>query len=173
LIAQANPAASKKADISVFGAYSRVTPDYAPQKNNGAMFGVDYIRYMHWFVTPSLEFRGKIAPGPVVGQRTFGGGIRVERQLRNFHPYADFLVSAGTFTFTHPTIDVRGKLYASDNSIVYSAGLGLDYDVTRTFAARVDYQFEHWNLGTSQTFTPENLRIGVFYRIPFHAFQRY
>jgi hypothetical protein len=171
LTAQANPAASKKADLAVYGAYSRVTPDYGPEHNNGAMFGVDYTRYMHWFVTPSLELRGKVAPGPNVGQRTFGGGIRVERQFLNFHPYADFLISSGTFTFTHPTIDVRGKLYTSDNSIVYSTGFGVDYDVTRTLAGRFDYQFEHWTLGTNQTFTPRILSIGVVYRIPFRAFQ--
>ncbi len=173
LTAQARPAASKKADISVFGAYSRLSPDYGPQQNNGFTFGADYTRYLHWFLNPSLELRGKIAPGDTMGQKTFGGGIRAERQFRNFHPYADFLVSAGTLTFTHPIIDVRGKLYKSDNSIVYSAGLGLDYDITPQWAARADYQFEHWKFGTNQTLTPTVFSLGVVYRIPFRSFQRY
>jgi len=173
LTAQANPTASKKADISVFGAYSRLSPDYGPQQNNGVTFGADYTRYLHWFLNPSLELRGKVAPGDTVGERTYGGGIRVEHQFRNFHPYADFLVSSATLTFTHPIIDVRGKLYKSDNSIVYSVGGGLDYDITPKWAARADYQYEFWNYGINQTLTPTVFSLGVVYRIPFRAFQRY
>lgn len=167
LKAQSSPTASRTGDLSVYGAYARVTPDYGPQKNNGAIFGVDYTRFLRWPVTPSLEFRGKVAPGPVVGERTFGGGIRVERRFRHFRPYADFLISSGVMTFTHPTINTKGELYASDNSIVYSAGLGVDYDVTRRWSGRFDYQFEHWSLGTNQTYTPEVMSIGVVYHIPF------
>jgi len=173
LQAQANPAASKTADISVFGTYSRVSPDYGPQTNNGYTFGANYTRYMHWFVNPSLEFRAKIAPGTTVDEKTFGGGIRVERQFKKFHPYADFLISAGTIDFQFPNIDVRGKLYKSDDSIVYSTGGGLDYDITSQWAAKADYQFEHWSLGTNQTLTPGVLSFGVVYRIPFHSFQRH
>lgn len=172
LIAQAIPAASKQADISVFGAFSRVNPDYGPQKNNGVMYGVDYTRYMHWFVTPSLEFRGRVNPGETVGERTVGGGIRLEHPIQRFHPYADFLVSAGTLTFSHPIIDVRHKLYKSDDSIVYSMGGGVDVDVTSRFAARVDYQYEFWSLGTNQTFTPTVFSLGVVYRIPFRSYGR-
>ena len=173
LIAQANPVASKKADISVFGTYSRVTTDYGPETNNGYTFGANYTRYMHWFVNPSLEFRAKIANGPTVDEKTFGGGIRAERQFKNFHPYADFLISAGTIDFQHPNIDVRGNLYKSDDSIVYSTGIGLDYDVTSRWAARADYQFEHWSLGTNQTLTPRVLSFGVVYRIPFRSYRRH
>ena len=85
-----------------------------------------------------------------------------------FIPYIDFLVSSGTIQFDQPFIDARGKLYTSDNSIVYSAGGGVDYDITRHFAARFDYQFEHWNLGTTQTLTPEALSIGVVYHLSPH-----
>jgi hypothetical protein len=168
LKAQATPAAFKQGEISVYGAYSRVWPDYAPQKDNGAIFGADYTRFINFFLTPSLEFRGKVVSGPTVNERTWGGGIRGEHRFRNFYPYIDFLVSAGTIQFNHPSLDAFGRLYASDNSIVYSAGGGVDYDITRRFAARFDYQFEHWNLGTNQSLTPEALSIGAVYHLTPH-----
>jgi len=168
LTAQASPAASKTGEISVYGAYSRVWPDYGPQKDNGAIFGAEYTRFTNFFLAPSLELRGKVVSGPTVNERTWGGGIRGEHRFRNFYPYIDFLVSSGTIQFNHPFIDARGNLYQSDNSIVYSAGGGVDYDITRHFAARFDYQFEHWNLGTTQTLTPQALSIGAVYHLTAH-----
>jgi hypothetical protein len=129
---------------------------------------LEYTRFMNFFLTPSIELRGKVVSGPTVNERTWGGWIRGEHRFRNFYPYIDFLVSAGTIQFNHPFIDAFGRLYASDNSIVYSAGGGVDYDITRHFAARVDYQFEHWNLGTTQTLTPEALSIGAVYHFSPH-----
>jgi hypothetical protein len=168
LEAQATPAASRQGEISVYGAYSRVWPDYGVEKDNGAIFGAEYTRFMNSLLNPSLELRGKVVSGPNVNQRTWGGGIRGVHRFRNFYPYIDFLVSAGTIQFDRPFIDARGKLYTSDNSIVYSAGGGVDYDITRHFAARVDYQFEHWNLGTNQSLTPEALSIGAVYHLTPH-----
>jgi hypothetical protein len=165
--AQARPVAVKKADISAFAAFTRVTPDYDAPSNKGFTFGVDVMKPVRWFLKPSLEFRGTIAPGPTVNENTYGGGVKVEHPIWRLHPYADFLVSAGTITFKHPNIDSRGRLYKSDNSIVYTYGGGVDYDLTPRWAAKVDYQGEHWNLGTSQTLTPQVLTIGVVYRIPF------
>jgi len=173
LHAQASPTASKKAAISAFGTYSRISTDRDSHKNNGVTFGGNYTRYLNWFLTPSLEFRGKIAPGGTVGEKTFGGGIRGERRLKNFVPYANFLVSYGRLTFTHPDTSGPGKPYLYDDSIVYSTGLGLDYNLTSQWAARVDYQFEHWNLGQHNTFTPQVFSIGILYRIPFRPYQSY
>src|SRR6185369_3711254 len=46
--AQALPVSTKGADISVFGTYTRLWPDYGPQQNNGATFGAFYTRYLRW-----------------------------------------------------------------------------------------------------------------------------
>jgi len=74
---QGLPTASKEAAISFFGAYSRVSTDRSSQKDNGFTVGFAYTRYLHWFLTPSLEVRSKIATGDTVSEKTFGGGIRV------------------------------------------------------------------------------------------------
>ena len=166
---QAVPTASKTSELSFYGAYAHVWPDYGTEQDNGAIFGVEYTRFLRCFLTPSLVLRGKVVAGPVADQRSWGGGIRGQRRLGNFYPYIDFLVGAGTITFTHPFIDVTGRLYESDNSVVYSLGGGVDYDFASHFAARVDYQFEHWDLGTSQSFTPNTLSVGVVYHISPHT----
>lgn len=174
LEAQASPTASKEAAISIFGTYSRVSTDRNSLKDNGFTVGADYTRYINWFLTPSLEVRCTIAPGNTVGEKTFGGGIRVEHRLKRFSPYANFFGSYGEITFTHPNTSGSGPPpYRYDNSTVYSTGGGLDYYITSKWATRVDYQIEHWNLGQNVTFTPQIFSIGILFRIPFRPYQSY
>jgi hypothetical protein len=173
LRAQATPIREKKAELTTFLTYTHVTPDYGPQNNNGVSIGIDYARYMR-FVTPALEFRVKIANGATVDERTYGGGIRVEHQWSRFHPYGDFLISAGTinYHFKNPPITSSGKPYLSDSSVVYTFGGGLDYDVTQNFSARGEFQAEKWSLGgyTPITLAPTTWSLGVVYRIPFRPY---
>jgi opacity protein-like surface antigen len=170
--AQGLPTASKEAAISFFGAYSRVNTDRSSQKDNGFTVGFAYTRYLHWFLTPSLEVRCKIANGDSVVEKTFGGGIRVEHRFKNFYPYANFFGSYGKIRFTNPITSVPGPRYYYDDSTVYSTGAGLDYDITSNWAARVDYQFEHWHTGLKNTFTPQIFSIGILYRIPFKPYPK-
>jgi opacity protein-like surface antigen len=170
--AQSRPTASKEAAISFFGTYSRVSTDRESEKDNGFTVGFAYTRYLHWLLTPSLEVRSKIATGGTVSEKTFGGGIRVEHRFKNFYPYANFFGSYGKITFTNPITSVPGPRYYYDDSTVYSTGAGLDYDITSNWAARVDYQFEHWHTGLKNTFTPQIFSIGILYRIPFKPYRR-
>ncbi len=172
LEAQGLPTASKEAAISFFGTYSRVSTDRSSQKDNGFTVGFAYTRYLHWLLTPSLEVRCKIATGGTVSEKTFGGGLRVEHRFKNFYPYADFFGSYGKITFANPVTSVPGPRYYYDDSTVYSTGAGLDYDITSNWAARVDYQFEHWHTGFRNTFTPQIFSIGILYRIPFKPYPR-
>ncbi len=95
---------------------------------------------------PSLETRFQIAPGSLAydGQNTYGGGIRIDRPIKRFVPYIDFLVSYGHLSFTNPT-----TAYKHDNSVVYAGGGGLEYNLSTQWAARADYLFEHWDVGTT------------------------
>ncbi len=172
LSAQAAPGAERTGEFSAFITYSLLWPEWngISDKNNGVTFGVEYARFMHhWPVTPSLVLRGKTAPGDTVGEHTFGGGIKADRSFGAFRPYGNFLISAGNVTFTHPVVDYRPKLYISDNSVVYSAGGGLDVDLTQSWAIRADYQYEWWSIGINQNFNPRALSFGVVYRIPYHT----
>ena len=178
LHAQAKPTAQKTGDLSVFALYTRLTPDYGPQENNGVTFGLDYTRYPTWWVKPSIEVRAKIANGSTVDERAFGGGIRAVKPIGSFRPYVDFLISAGSINYhqVDPYILPNGKPYTSDGTVTYSFGGGLDVDVWRNFGVRGDFQFEKWHLdknpATTFDLTPYGWSLGVVYRIPFRPFSR-
>jgi len=167
LNAQATATRSREADASTFVAYSRVTMDYGAP-GDGVTVGANYTRYLP-FVSPSLEIRFKTASGITVGERTFGGGLRLEHQWSYFHPYADFMVSKGTITFADKN-DIGSNGTGSNGSIVYSYGGGVDYDFADQWAARVDFQGERWNLNETPALTlaPRALSIGILYRIRLH-----
>jgi hypothetical protein len=164
---QASTTASKTSRVSLFGAYSLVSPDdRGSGKNNGFTFGGDYTLLLPHNFAFSIEPRVTVAPGSVVGENTYGGGPRLEWRIKNFAPYADYIWSYGVLTLTHPT-----SAYVRDNSTVHSLGFGLDYNLTQQWAARADYQFEHWHVAVNNTFEPRVLSFGVVYTIPFRPYK--
>ena len=173
LQSQASPTASKETTLSVFGAYSLISTDRKSSKISGVTFGTDLSIYAPVGFVVSLETRFQIAPGSLayVGLDTYGGGIRIDRPIKRFVPYIDFLVSYGHLSFTNPT-----TAYTHDNSVVYSGGGGLEYNISSRWAARADYLFEHWDIGTtsnglSGAFSPQIITFGIAYRIPFRPYK--
>ncbi len=163
------PAASKTVDFSAFGGFVHDIPDYGPYGNNGVTFGVDITRYFHFPVQPSLEARVNVATGKTVRENTYLFGIRAQGSvLRRYHPYADLLVGPGTIHFQTPP----APGYTGDNSTVWSYGGGLDVDFLTNFQAKIDFQYQSWNLGTNYTLSPSLTVIGIGYRIPFRPHNR-
>lgn len=178
--AQAVPIREKKAGISTFATFTRLTPDFGPYNNFGVMFGTDYARYMRW-ITPSVEFRMKISHGTAVDQTTFGGGLRLERDFQRYHPFGNFLISSGRINYhlaTPPNVPAPPMVAPfpihtyTDNSLVYTYGGGLEYDIRQNFSARGEFQHENWTLGKYGpiTLTPAMWGFGVAYRIPFRPY---
>ena len=167
LNAQATATRTREAEASAFVAYTRLSPDYGPS-GNGVTVGANYTRYFP-IISPALEIRFKTGSGASVGERTFGGGLRLEHQWSYFHPYVDFMVSKGTITFANKNY-IGSNGTGSNGSIVYSYGGGVDYDFADQWAARVDYQGERWNLNETPALTlaPRALSIGILYRIRLH-----
>ena len=172
LHSQAAPTAEKNTEYSVFAAYSLVSPDHfnATEVNSGVTFGADYTHMFPRNFALSIEPRIKFAPGTTVGEKTFGGGFRFEYRIKRLIPYGDYIWSYGVFTLTHPT-----SSYVRDDAYVTSPGIGIDCYLTSQWAARVDYQFEHWDIGTtsnglSGAFSPQIISFGVVYRIPFKPY---
>lgn len=115
-LAQATPTATKTADVSVFAGFLSASPDYGPYRNTGGSLGLNFTRYFHLPVAPSLELRANLADGDTVNERTYLFGLRAQAEvLRRFHPYADLLVGPGNIHFNFP----NGG-YTGDNSLVYS-----------------------------------------------------
>ena len=155
------------ADVSVFGGYEYADPDYGPAKNNGECLGLNYTRYFHIPVAPSLEARVNLTNGTDVKERTYLAGLQAKaRVFRRYHPYADFLVGTGTIHF-----NTRATGYVGDNSTIYNYGGGIDIDLIHHFALRADIQRQNWALGGSPTFHPVILLFGVNYTIPFRDYK--
>ena len=159
--AQAAYAATHVQNFSVFAEGSRLSPDYGPQTNYGYTVGADYTRHYH-ILNPSIEGRITHAGGDTVGMTSYMGGFKGSKDYGHFHPYGDFLLGYGVITFTHP----QGQYYR-DNSTVFGAGGGVDYDIIGNFAAKAEFQFQSWKLGNANSrLTPTVLSIGVVYHLP-------
>ncbi len=166
LHSQAIPTATKNTEYSAFGAFSLVSPDNRnAELNSGVTLGADYTR-MFGNIALSVEPRIAFAPGNTVGERTFGGGLRLEYRIKRLIPYLDYIVSYGIITFTHPP----DPKYTRDDAYVSSPGIGLDYYLTPQWAVRADCQFEHWTVAPGDTFNPRAVSFGVVYRIPFKPY---
>ncbi len=165
--AQATAARSREASLSAFGMFTHLTPDYGgPVK--AFTVGGDYTRFFQ-VLSPALEFRYKDSAMGTVSEKTYGGGIRVERSFSYFRPYADFLISKGTINFAQKYyIGANGT--GTNGSVVYSYGGGLDYDFADQWAVRVDFQQESWNVNKSPDVTlgPRALSFGILYHFRFH-----
>jgi opacity protein-like surface antigen len=181
VLAQSKITADKSMDVSVFGGYLFTDPDIGRRsdRGNGISVGADVTRYFGWRVAPSLEVRSNYAAAPFASESTALVGLRLKTDLRRrFHPYADFLIGGGRIAFTNPP----APGYKSDKSLVYDLGGGMDIDVHRNFAAKVDFQGQSWDMGISPSVTgsqtkrftlvPVGLMVGVTYRIPFRPYNR-
>lgn len=155
--------ADRGAEIAPFGYLSILNPDWGPYNNTGYTVGVDYTRFIHSIVQPSIEFRYNHANGTTVNERSFEGGLKLQTTVHNLHPY-------GTILYGHGNIDFNYSIpgYPGDASGIYAFGGGLDFNVKPQWKVRLDYSRQHWNLDPN-TLTPSTLGIGVGYTIPFHT----
>jgi len=156
---QATYTADRTNGFSVFGGVSELNTDYGVN-DNGYVFGGDFshaIRYRA--ILPSLEVRYTGSTGNAITEKSFMGGLKVETKFHRFHPYADVLVGYGVINVV--------PVNFSDNSIAYGAGVGVDFNVTKQFALKVDAQEEFWKLGqATAALTPQMVTVGILYRLP-------
>ena len=170
--AQAQATAVKQIGLSVFGAVTALDPKYGiTTRELGYAVGGD-ITYHLRLLDISFEARYTSATGFSADESVYGGGFKFERAFRRFHPYIDFMVGSGNVKFDHPEI-YGSPAYTHDNSFVYDFGGGLDYDVYRNFAVKVDVQGQRWQVGVEHpSFYPYNGSVGIVYRIPFRELRR-
>jgi hypothetical protein len=164
---QSLPARTRSAELTAFGMFTSLEPDYGPYVNPGFTVGGGFTKLMK-FTSLSLEVRYKNAPGVEVGEKTAGGGPRFEYRWTRIHLYADLFASAGRITFANRY--ARGSNSTGYNgSVVYTYGGGIDYDITGQWAARFDAQSEHWDLEEKPKIllAPTALSVGIIYKVRF------
>jgi opacity protein-like surface antigen len=172
--AQASLTADRSADVNVFFGGSRVSPDFG-KAQSGYAFGADYTRFFkHLYAAPSLELRATISPtGRSVSEHTYSGGLKLEHEyFRRYHAYADLFGGVGYISYVPYVIAPGGVVETHDSSFVVTYGGGVDIDLYRRFALKLDYQGSHWNTLDIGTLSPKSLTIGVVYHLP-QSFRRH
>jgi len=156
---QAAYTADRTNGLSVFGAATKLNTDYG-SKDNGYTFGGDFSHAFRFHaILPSLEVRYTGSTGPAITENSVMGGLKLEGKIHRFHPYGDFMVGYGVLNYV--------QINSNDDSIIYGGGVGLDFDVTKQFALKVDAQEQFWHLGQSSgTLTPQMISVGLVYRFP-------
>jgi hypothetical protein len=168
---QAMPTASQESNLSVFGGVTGVYTGIDRGRNLGITAGGDYTIGGFFGFHPAVEVRGTypIHDGGVDDQKSILAGVRVERPIRRFHPYGDFLIGRGEINYIG-TFVVEFSEFIRTDSTVYSPGAGFEYDVTHHFAFRADAQDQHWDtpVNASGSAWAKQGTVAVTYRFDFN-----
>jgi hypothetical protein len=175
--AQAAPAGSQKLQLSAFVAATGTFTGLEGGKNLGITAGAD-LTFLHFSrFRPSFEARGTypIDKGNISSQKNFLLGPKVEYPIGRLHPYADFLIGRGQIDYHAPGFIFGNTIYINSNTLVYSPGVGLDYNLTHDLAIKGDVQFQHWDapVTASGTIHPTALTLGVIYSFDFNRGHRH
>jgi opacity protein-like surface antigen len=175
--AQAAPAGSQKLQLSAFVAATGTFTGLEGGKNLGITAGADLTFLGFRRFRPAFEARGTypIDKGHISSQKNFLLGPKVEYPLGKFHPYADFLIGRGQIDYHAPGFVFGDTLFINSNTMVYSPGVGLDYNLTHNWAIKGDVQFQHWDtpVTASGTIHPTALTFGVVYNFDFNRGHRH
>ena len=168
--AQATSATATEAirlHVFALGSYDRPAFGYSTRAagfavGGGAGFTVPHLHHFE----PALDVRYNYVTNQFISQSVFSGGGRIAYNLNRFHPYGDLLVGAGTIKFK--LVNPATPTYTQDNSLVFTYGGGLDVDLTRSVALRVDFQQQRWRLeDAAKPFYPMQAAAGIRYQFHF------
>ncbi len=100
-----------------------------------------------------------LPPQANIRQDTVGGGpIFAWRHFRNFHPYAKYIISHGSYDFTTDNPD-----YSHDTRTLWAPGAGFEIRVYRPIWARIDYEYQTWQTLLGKTPNPQGFTVGFAY----------
>lgn len=175
--AQAAPAGTQHLQLSAFVAGTGTFTDLEGGKNLGITAGADLTVLTFRQFRPSFEVRGTypIDQGHISSQKDFLLGPKVEYPIGPFHPYVDFFIGRGEINYQPPGFVFGNLRYISTNTLVYSPGVGLDYNLTHSVALKADAQFQHWStpVTASGSIYPVALSLGLVYNFDFNPRHRH
>ena len=175
--AQATPAGTQQLQLSAFLAGTGTFTDLEGGKNLGITAGADLTFLAFRQFRPAFEIRGTypIDQGHISSQKNFLLGPKVEYPWGHFHPYADFLIGRGEIDYLNGGLIVGDVRFISSNTVVYSPGIGLDYNLTHNIAVKTDAQFQFWNCPAtaSGVIHPTALTLGLLYNFDFNPHHRH
>lgn len=171
-LAQSTPTATQQLELSAFVAGTGTLTDLSGGKNLGITAGVDIsVLHFHRF-KPAFEVRGTypVDGGAISSQKNFLLGPRVEYPIGRLHPYADFFIGRGGIDYLRGGYVFGDVKYISSNTLVYSPGVGLDYNLTHSLAVKADFQYQHWDTpaAASGSISPKAFTLGGVYIFDFN-----
>lgn len=173
--AQGDATAVQPLGLSAFGMGTGTWTNVLGGRNLGVTAGADLAFLTFRKLRPVIEVRGDYPfyNGQIDRQKSFLGGLKVERQIGSLRPYANFLIGRGEVNFKYGLL-FGNLLYLKTVSTVYSPGLGVEYDVLPQWSAKVDFQYQYWNTPAvaSGSIHPKALSAGVVYRFDFNHHYR-
>jgi opacity protein-like surface antigen len=176
-LAQSAPAATQQLQLSAFVAGTGTLTDLSGGKNLGITAGLD-ITVLHFRAfRPAAEIRGTypVDGGNISSQKNFLVGPKMEYPIGRLHPYADFLIGRGGIDYLRGGYIFGNIKYLSSNTLVYSPGVGLDYNLTHNLAVKVDFQYQHWDTPAVQSgsISPKAFTLGGVYVFDFNPRHRH
>ncbi len=177
-LAQAAPAVTQAASLSVFAGVTGTFTGLSSGKNVGITAGADYgLPYYFRSWHPSLELRGSYPfdKGKVDSQKDILGGLKVGRTFGRMHPYGDILFGRGDIHYGSGYPDPEHDfLYLRSTSWVISPGAGVDLDISSRFSIKADAQFQRYTTPVTKSgdLWAKPLTLGVVYRFNFNRLKR-
>jgi hypothetical protein len=157
LLGQANPTASRRADLQIGVGVVGGLSDYDPSMLKGVAL------YATLDLTNRLgaEFvihQANTFSGDKVYERSYEIGPRYHRTCGPFLPYVKVLYGRGVFNFPDSMTNLAYNLIA--------VGGGADIALASFLNVRADYEYQGWFSFPPTGLTPQLLTIGVAYHVP-------
>ncbi len=175
-LAQSKATASRSFEPSAFLGLTGVYTGLNGGRNLGVAAGFDLGFHPFFGLLPSIEIRGTypMNSGAVAGEKSFEGGLRVQKRYSRIRPYADLLIGRGQLDYQNGgfVVPAQNFEYIQSTSNVISPGVGVEVDATEHLALLLDGQFQRWNVpfdptgataGTGSIYAKSGT-IGVVYR---------
>jgi len=171
-LAQSTPAATQQLQLSAFVAGTGTFTNLSGGKNVAITAGVDLTVLHFRLFKPAFEIRGTypVDSGSISSQKNFLLGPKVQYPIGRLHPYADFLIGRGGIDYLNGGYVFGDIKYISSNTLVYSPGAGLDYNLTHSLAIKADFQYQHWDTPAvaSGSISPRAITLGAVYVFDFN-----
>lgn len=175
---QSPASATTEAALSAFGAATGTRTGLGGGENIGITAGADLSVGRFPFANVSVEIRGTYPfyKGETDAYKDLLGGLKFTRVYGRYRPYADVLFGRAQIDYENGGYPnpAYTYLYQKSPSNLLSAGGGVDYDLSNTWALKADLQWQLYSspVAVSGHLNAAALSLGAVYRFNFARFGR-
>jgi opacity protein-like surface antigen len=153
---QAMPTATGSGGLQAGVGWTYAKPDYGQKSIQGITFFGDLNLSPHIGAEAEYHYVALITPTDI-GENSFFAGPRFILPRGRFRFYAKALLGVGSIV-----LQDNKRAAGAGTYFAYAAGGGVDYQISRRWVARGDYEFRHWSYLSG--LTPSAITVGAAYR---------